>query len=214
MTGTVDFLLVSMILANLWVLGSSRLPSCIRALAFQGVALGLLPFALYPGHITWDLVMLALISITLKAVVFPHLLKRALLEARVDPQVEPFVGHGVSLVVGVASLALSVALFRRHPLPIVPPSDLLMPVAVSTLLVGLFVLIARRKALTQALGYLVFENGIQAFGLGVLKHAPLMVELGILLDIFFAVFVMGITIFHIRRAFATLDTMEMAELRG
>jgi hydrogenase-4 component E len=214
MTGTVDFLLVSMILANLWVLGSSRLPSCIRALAFQGVALGLLPFALYPGHITWDLVMLALISITLKAVVFPHLLKRALLEARVDPQVEPFVGHGVSLVVGVASLALSVALFRRHPLPIVPPSDLLMPVAVSTLLVGLFVLIARRKALTQALGYLVFENGIQAFGLGVLKHAPLMVELGILLDIFFAVFVMGITIFHIRRAFATLDTLEMAELRG
>jgi hydrogenase-4 component E len=214
MTGTVDFLLVSVILANLWVLGSSRLPSCIRALAFQGVALGLLPFALYPGHITWDLVMLALISITLKAVVFPHLLKRALLEARVDPQVEPFVGHGVSLVVGVASLALSVALFRRHPLPIVPPSDLLMPVAVSTLLVGLFVLIARRKALTQALGYLVFENGIQAFGLGVLKHAPLMVELGILLDIFFAVFVMGITIFHIRRAFATLDTLEMAELRG
>ena len=214
MTGTVDFLLVSMILANLWVLGSSRLPSCIRALAFQGVALGLLPFALYPGHITWDLVMLALISITLKAVVFPHLLKRALLEARVDPQVEPFVGHGVSLVVGVASLALSVALFRRHPLPIVPPSDLLMPVAVSTLLVGFFVLIARRKALTQALGYLVFENGIQAFGLGVLKHAPLMVELGILLDIFFAVFVMGITIFHIRRAFATLDTLEMAELRG
>jgi hydrogenase-4 component E len=76
------------------------------------------------------------------------------------------------------------------------------------------VLIARRKALTQALGYLVFENGIQAFGLGVLKHAPLMVELGILLDIFFAVFVMGITIFHIRRAFATLDTLEMAELRG
>ncbi len=214
MTGTVDFLLVSMVLANLWVLGSSRLPSCIRALAFQGVALGLLPFALYPGHITWDLVMLALVSITLKAVVFPHLLKRALLEARVDPQVEPFVGHGVSLVVGVASLALSVALFRRHPLPIVPPSDLLMPVAVSTLLVGLFVLIARRKALTQALGYLVFENGIQAFGLGVLQHAPLMVELGILLDIFFAVFVMGITIFHIRRAFATLDTMEMAELRG
>ncbi len=214
MTGTIDFLLVSMILANLWVLGSSRLPSCIRAVAFQGVALGLLPFALYPGHITWDLVMLALVSITLKAVVFPHLLKRALLEARVDPQVEPFVGHGISVVVGVASLALSVALFRRHPLPIVPPSDLLMPVAVSTLLVGLFMLIARRKALTQALGYLVFENGIQAFGLGVLQHAPLMVELGILLDIFFAVFVMGITLFHIRRAFATLDTLEMAELRG
>ncbi|MGI5844831.1 MAG: hydrogenase [Candidatus Xenobium sp.] len=214
MKGFVDFLLVSMILTNLWVLGSSRLPSCIRALAFQGVAVGLLPFALYPDHITWDLLMLALLSITLKAVVFPHLLRRAMLEARVDPQVEPFVGHGVSVVIGMAALALSVALFRRHPLPIVPPSDLLMPVAVSTLLVGLFMLIARRKALTQALGYLVFENGIQAFGLGVLKHAPLMVELGILLDVFFAVFVMGITIFHIRRAFATLDTMEMAELRG
>ncbi len=214
MKGTVDLLLVGLILTNLWVLGSSRLPACIRAVAVQGVALGLLPLALYPGHVTWDLAILAAASIALKGVVFPRLLKRAMLEARVDPQVEPFVGHGLSLVFGVGSLALSVALVRRHPLPIVPPSDLLMPVAMSTLLVGLFMLVARRKALTQALGYLVFENGIQAFGLGVLRHAPLVVEVGILLDIFFAVFVMGITIFHIRRTFATLDTLEMAELRG
>ena len=214
MRETVDLLLVGLILTNLWALGSSRLPSCIRAVAVQGVALGLLPFTLYPGFVSWDLAVLGLASITLKGFVFPRLLKKALLTAHVDPQMEPFVGHGLSLVFGVASLALSVALVRRNPLPITPPSDLLMPVALSTLLVGLFLLVARRKALTQALGYLVFENGIQAFGMGVLRHAPAMVELGILLDIFFAVFVMGITIFHIRRAFATLDTLEMAELRG
>ena len=90
MKGFVDFLLVSMILTNLWVLGSSRLPSCIRALAFQGVAVGLRPFALYPDHITWDLLMLALLSITLKAVVFPTL-RRAML-ARTPGGT--FVGHG------------------------------------------------------------------------------------------------------------------------
>lgn len=214
MNGTIDLLLVGLILTNLWVLGSSRLPSCIRAVAFQGVALGFLPFALYPHLVTWDLAAMGLASIVLKGGIFPWLLRRALFSAKVNQQVEPFVGYGVSLLFGVASLAGSVLLIRRHPLPVVAPSDLLVPVALSTLLVGLFLLVSRRKALTQALGYLVFENGIQAFGLGIVKHAPLLVELGILLDIFFAVFVMGITIFHIRRTFDSMDTLEMAELRG
>ena len=214
MKEAIDLLLVIMILSNMWVLGSSRMVTCIRAVALQGLALGLLPFALYPGDLQWDFVLMGVASVTLKGIAFPWLLRRALTEVHAHQQVEPFVGYGLSLLFGVGSLVASLVLIQRNPLPVAPPSDLLMPVAIATLLVGLFVLVSRRKALTQALGYLMFENGIHCFGLGVLRHAPLMVELGILLDIFFAVFVMGITIFHIRRAFDSLDTMQMAELRG
>ena len=81
------------------------------------------------------------------------------------------------------------------------------------MLVGLFLIIGRKKALSQVLGYLVFENGIYAFGVGVAYEAPLLVELGVLLDVFVAVFVMGIAIFHIRREFDSIDTTRLETLR-
>jgi hydrogenase-4 component E len=92
-------------------------------------------------------------------------------------------------------------------------SPLIVPVALFTSLIGLFVIISRKKALTQVLGYLVLENGIYAFGVGLVHNAPLVVELGVLLDVFVAVFVMGIAIFHINRQFDHIDTDRMVLLK-
>ena len=64
--------------------------------------------------------------------------------------------------------------------------------------------------MTQALGYLVFENGIYGFGIAVAGEAPLLVEMGVLLDLFVAVFVMGIIIFHIQRDFSHIDVDRLA----
>jgi hydrogenase-4 component E len=88
-----------------------------------------------------------------------------------------------------------------------------VPVALFTSLVGLFVIISRRKALTQVLGYLVLENGIYTFGVGLVQNTPMLVELGVLLDVFVAVFVMGIAIFHINRQFDHIDTDRMVLLK-
>jgi hydrogenase-4 component E len=65
----------------------------------------------------------------------------------------------------------------------------------------------------QVLGYLVMENGIYTFGMAMSESQPLMVELGILLDVFMAVFVMGITIYHINREFDHIDTDRMSALK-
>jgi hydrogenase-4 component E len=86
-------------------------------------------------------------------------------------------------------------------------------VALFTIFVGLFMIVTRKKALTQVLGYLTLENGIYAFGLGVAQEWPLIVELGILLDIFAAVFVMGIAIFHINREFDHIDSDRLSTLK-
>jgi hydrogenase-4 component E len=78
---------------------------------------------------------------------------------------------------------------------------------------GLFLIVSRRKALMQVLGYIVLENGIYAFGVALVVESPLLVELGVLLDVFVAVFVMGITMFHLSRAFDDIDTDQLAMLK-
>ena len=88
-----------------------------------------------------------------------------------------------------------------------------LPVALATILTGLLLIVSRRTALSQVIGYLVLENGILAFGAGLALEEPLIVELGVLLDVFVAVFVMGIAIFHISREFDHIDVDQLTLLK-
>jgi len=81
------------------------------------------------------------------------------------------------------------------------------------MLTGLFVIVSRFNALNQVVGYLVLENGVTMFGLLLAPEVPFLVEMGILLDVFVAVFVMGITIFHISREFEHIDVEQLTTLR-
>ena len=102
----------------------------------------------------------------------------------------------------------------RLPMPGPATSPLIVPVVLFTIMSGLFLIVSRKKALTQVLGYLVLENGIYAFGVALVDQQPMLVELGILLDIFVAGFVMGIAIFHINREFDHIDTDKLSGLRS
>jgi len=104
------------------------------------------------------------------------------------------------------------ACLRDLPLPEVQ-SRLLVPVALSTVMVGLTVLTTRSKALTQVVGYLILENGIYVFGLSQAERVPFLVEVGVLLDVFAGVFIMGIVVFHINREFDSIDSARLTELK-
>jgi hydrogenase-4 component E len=209
----IDAVLVTVVLMNLLVLSSSRLAACIRCVAVQGVLLGIMTIFAHEGTETLRTIVLALASISVKGIAFPALLFRALREAEVRREIEPYVGYNLSILIGLATLTFSLWLSGRLPLPQTPVSPLIVPVALFTSLIGLFVIVSRRKALTQVLGYLVLENGIYTFGVGLVQGTPMLVELGVLLDVFVAVFVMGITIFHINRQFDHIDTDRMALLK-
>jgi len=88
-----------------------------------------------------------------------------------------------------------------------------IPVALSTVIIGLLILTTRNKALTQVVGYLILENGIYVFGLSQAERVPFLVEVGVLLDVFAGVFIMGIVVFHINREFDSLDSARLTELR-
>jgi hydrogenase-4 component E len=209
----IDPVLVALVITDLWLLGSSRMAACIRTASAQGLLLGVLTVIVQEDPLAPHVLLVASMSTVLKAVVFPRLLGWALREAEVRREVEPIVGFTTSILLGVAALAVSLWLGSRLPLPVPVASDLVVPVALFTSLCGLLLILTRRKALSQVLGYLVLENGIYAFGVALALREPLVVELGVLLDVFVAVFVMGITIFQINRGFDHIDTDRLDELK-
>lgn len=213
MASGVDPALVFMAMTSLLLLGSSRLTRCIRLVAFQGVLLGGLTVAAHAHELTLRIVTLAVLILALKGAAFPWLLSRVLRTADVRREIEPLVGYVVSMLAGTAGLVFSFWLSARLPLPTQAASTIVVPVALFTTLVGLFLIVSRRTALMQVLAYLVLENGIYIFGIGVVEGTPLIVELGILLDVFVAVFVMGIAIFHINREFDHIDADQLTMLR-
>jgi len=205
---------VLLFLTNLVMLGSSELGGCIRVVAIQGILLGIFTLIARADDLTLRLILLGVVSMGLKGFVFPFLLARDIREAKVRREVEPFVGYAASIVVGLMMLAVSMWIAARFPELSPASSSFVIPVALSMVFTGLFLVVSRRKALTQVIGYLVFENGIYMFGVFAAGEIPSLVELGVLLDVFVAVFVMGIAINHINREFDHIDTDQLSSLKG
>jgi len=214
-----DLFLIGLVLANFVLLGSSRLALYIRVCAVQGVALGLLPLFTHGGEAAGverlaPLWAMGLVTIAVKGVLFPVLLVRAQRAANVRREVEPRVSYPASVLVGLAALGLALRIGGRLPQAESGFSAMAVPVGLFTLFVGLFLIIARRKALTQVLGYLVLENGAYVLGLAMASQVPVLVEAGVLLDAFVAVFVMQIAIHQISAEFRSTDVDKLTALRG
>jgi hydrogenase-4 component E len=206
-----EILLLLVVLTDFWVLATTRLSTTIRVTAIQGALLAAIPLALY-SPITVHIAGLAIGTLLVKALVLPYFLTRAIREAAVRREIEPLIGFTASLMLGATAVALSFAIAPRLELPGVP-SEMLIPVSLSTVIIGLIVLTTRNKALTQVVGYLILENGIYVFGLSQAERVPFLVELGVLLDVFAGVFIMGIVVFHINREFDSIDSARLTELR-
>lgn len=213
MTALVVAIVSLVALLDFRLLGGSRMVPIIRGAALQGALLALLSVLLRAHHLEPGYAALALGSAAIKGLALPALLLRALRQVEIRREVEPLVGYNLSLLTGAAGLAACGALGARIAAVTAADAPLLVGVSLFTLGTGLFLIVARRKAVTQVLGYLVFENGIYGFGIAVAGEAPLLVEMGVLLDLLVAVFVMGIIIFHIQRDFSHIDVDRLALLR-
>lgn len=212
MSSTVNLLIGVAMGLNLLALASSRLPSVIRAVAVQGMVLGLMP-VLMEAHLDWRVVSVAVVTIAVKGFLIPSLLGRAMRSANIDREIEPFIGYVPSLLLGAAGTIAAVAGARALPLLPQHAGTLLVPGALASVLTGFVLLVGRAKAIAQVCGYLILENGIYLFGLLLIDSTPLLVESGILLDLTVGVFVIGIIVDRIQRAFDSLDTRKLTVLR-
>jgi hydrogenase-4 component E len=212
MSGTLNLLIGLAMGLNLLALGSSRLPSLIRTMSLQGSLLGLLPL-LMEREPDWRIGLVALATIVGKGVVIPFLLRRAMRAANIEREIEPYIGFVPSLLLGAGAAIAAVALAKALPLLPEDSGTLLAPGSIASILTGFILLIGRVKAISQVCGYLILENGIYLFGLLLIHSMPLLVEAGLLLDLTVGVFVIGIIVDRIQRAFDSLDTRKLTALR-
>lgn len=212
MNGPIPILIALLLLLNLHLLGSSRMDALIRGVALQALLLIGLAVASQGGVLPWHGWLFAGISAAAKGILLPLMLRRALRVTGTLRDEEPLVGYPLSLFLGLACVGISIWGADRLPFP-TPVDPLVVATAFSTVAVGLFLIVARRKAITQTLGYLAMENGIYALGLAVAVDSPLVVEMGVLLDVFVGVFVMGVITRHIQRTFHHIDVDRLSELK-
>jgi hydrogenase-4 component E len=210
MIDLVNALLVVILVLNLFALGNSRIQSVIRIVAAQGALLGLVTLLMH-DHWTLPVILSASAAIAIKGIVIPAVMVRSLRAAEIKREVEPFIGFLPSIILG--AVATAAALLCSRALGAAPDATLIIPASISTILVGFIILVSRFKAISQVTGYLVLENGIYIFGMLLVEAIPLVVEMGMLLDLFVAIFVISIITNHINQAFSSMDTRRLVSLK-
>jgi hydrogenase-4 component E len=212
MMDLLNALLVIVLVMNLFALGTSRILSVIRIVSAQGVLLGVIPMLLntspgIPG------ILASLVAVVLKGIVIPTVMSRALRDVQIKKEVQPLIGLLPSIILGALGTAAALLFAGRLQMAPGQAGTLIVPASFATILTGFILLTTRVKALSQAVGYLVLENGIFIFGLLLVEAIPLVVEMGVLLDLFVGIFVIAIIVKHINRAFASTDTSRLVSLK-
>jgi hydrogenase-4 component E len=207
-----EVVLLLVLMTNFAVLVTDRLSAGIRIMAAQGVLLGILPLA-SGAPFGFHIGLLTVGTIAIKAVVLPRILRWAIREAAVRRELEPAIGPIASVLLGLAAVGVAFAVATRLPLTPGHAAEGLVPASLASLMMGFVVLTTRRKALSLVIGYLMLENGVYLFGLTLAGDLPLLVELGVLLDVFVGVFIMGLVVFQINRELETQDSRRLTALR-
>lgn len=213
MTNLLNTVLVIILMLNLFILGTSRMNAITRIVAIQGVLMGIIPLLVHKS-MTIPIILMAVVAIVLKAIIIPTIIYHALRDSQIKREVEPLVGFLPSIIIGAIATACALLFSSRLPLMNSHYGMLLVPTSVATVLVGFIQLITRYKAISQVIGYLILENGIFIFGMLLVESMPLIVELGVLLDIFVGIFVIGIIVNHINQTFSSMDTRDLVSLKG
>jgi hydrogenase-4 component E len=208
----VDTILALVLLSVLISFGSSRLPMLIRVLAFQGVVVSIVP--LFIGHdLTAGGIVFALVTLIIRGIAIPLFIYLAIKKVAIRREVQPIVGYHASLLAGLVLIVAATFVSSKFDLPQISGNALLLPTAITLLVAGMFLLMARRNAIAMVLGYIMMENGIYLVGTSFTIRAHHIVEFGILLDVLAGVMIMAIILQNINQAFDDVDTALLRTLK-
>lgn len=202
-----------MVLLSFVLLYQDRLPPLINAFGLQSLLLSL---SVAWQAVTQDaphLLVTAAIAIVLKTVVIPLALHRLIRRLGIHRTIETVGGIGPIMLVGMALVALSMALMLRVSVDTNAVAREDLAFALSVVLLGLLVMVTRRNAVSQVIGFMSLEDGLVLAGTGA-KGMPLVVETSIAFSILIAFIVIGIFLFRIRERFDTVDMAVLDRFRG
>jgi hydrogenase-4 component E len=195
------------------VLWRHSLSAYIESFALQSFffVLAILAVAVYSGD--WELYLVAVMVLMLKVAFIPRVLHRAQQRVEADQEIRPFVNTPMSLLLAGILTLLAYAVAE----PVVALSDLptrgSIPMALAVVFVGLLIVVTRRSALAQIVGFLVLENGIALLAVLATFGVPFIVEIGVFLDVLLGFLVMQVFVYRIRETFATIDVDQLRQLK-
>lgn len=206
-----NILLITFTISLIYLSVVNRLSSYISTLAFQGILLFGVAF-IELIEINWmNLVLVLLETIVFKTIAIPYLLNRVIKRNNITRDAEPFLPDFVSIVIVTAIILGSFLLSNSINDPHL--RKIFFVVALSALFSGLYIIVTRRKIITHVMGFLVIENGVFVLSLAVGSEMPMLVNIGILLDIFASVFVLGIFANKIGEVLKDQDVEQLTNLR-
>jgi len=208
-----DAVIILVVILGLFIVASTRLATMIHIFGMQSLILGCVPFFLYAKNLELYIIIISLAAIVLRGFVMPNFLFWAIRHVSVRTEESPLMGLGTTLLLSVFSIAGSFLLASKLIFPVKIGSDMVIPSSFSLIIMGFLLIVGRTKAISQVVGYLLLENGIFLFAILLLKRMPLLVEMGILLDLFIAAVVMGIVVNNISDEFNNMDTAQLTTLK-
>jgi hydrogenase-4 component E len=160
-----------------------------------------------------ELLLVALILAALKGWLIPRLLWRAVSDLGVSREVQPFVNVPTSVLVSgllvlAAYLVSGPVVAQSHA-----PTRAALPLGLAVVFVGLFILVSRKQAITQIVGFLVLENGIALLAVLATYGVPFIIELGVTLDLLLGFLIMQVFVYRINQTFDSLDVQQLAKLK-
>jgi len=209
----INFLIVLFGLTILYVAATTRLEAHIKMLAAQGLILfiiSLLDFREMPGL---NFALIALEALVLKAIVIPLFLRQVIRRNEIYREVEPFISNFSAIVatsmIFVFGFVIAWWIFKVSA----DLRALYFGISISTIMASLFFILTRKKLITHVMGFCMMENGIFLLSLSIAKEVPLLVSLGILLDIFVGIFLLSIFLNKIHSTFEDMDVDALTSLK-
>jgi hydrogenase-4 component E len=202
-----------LVLVSLMMLYQDRLPALINVFALHAILLA--------ASVTWQaniqhepyLYVTAMIALGFKGFVIPIALRRMIVRLGIHREIETVVGIGPTMLAGIALVALSMVVMLRVTAQADPLAREDLAFALSVLLLGLLMMVTRRNAVGQVLGFMSLENGLILAATGA-KGMPLVVEISVAFSVLIAFIVIGIFLFRIRERFDTVDVQALDRFRG
>jgi hydrogenase-4 component E len=209
----VDFVSVGILLTAVALNGMRRLESSVKAYAVNSwllsALIGIVAFMIGEFH----LYAASLVTFISKGVVIPLFLRKIVREMKVTHEVEPYISNALSLTISGLLVAIVYASLKEG-IFITGFSRNVLQISLAVILIGLFTMITRRKAITQVIGLLFMENGLFLAGFSLTYGMPMIIELGVLFDMLMGIIILGIFAVQIKRAFASSDLDKLTILKG
>jgi hydrogenase-4 component E len=190
---------------------ANRMLTYLKVLAFQGVLLFVVVFLQLNEINPVNLALILLETIVFKSVAVPLFMAYVLKRNKITREAEPYLPNFVSLI--ITTLIVVVTILLANGIKDTQLDKIFFVVALSSLFTGLYFIATRRKIITHVIGYLIIENGVFVLSLAVGNEMPMLVNLGIMLDIFASVLILGIFLNKIGDVFKDVDVSQLSSLK-